>query len=33
MDKANKEARIEKYRALNFRGSTDWAVDLQGDVG
>ncbi|KAI9149971.1 Killer toxin subunits alpha/beta [Paramyrothecium foliicola] len=33
MDEANKQSRIAKYRSLNFRGSTDWAVDLQGEVG
>ncbi|KAH7317180.1 hypothetical protein B0I35DRAFT_504621 [Stachybotrys elegans] len=33
MDSANKQARIAKYRSLNFGGSTDWAVDLEGDVG
>ncbi|GJC87104.1 killer toxin subunits alpha/beta [Colletotrichum liriopes] len=33
MDDANKQARIAKYRSLNFGGSTDWAVDLQGEPG
>lgn len=33
MDAANKQSRIAKWKSLNFRGSTDWAIDLQGDPG
>ncbi|KAJ4996364.1 Killer toxin subunits alpha/beta 6 [Colletotrichum sp. SAR 10_66] len=33
MDDANKQARIAKYRSLNFGRSTDWAVDHQGEPG
>ncbi|KAI1739462.1 glycoside hydrolase superfamily [Xylaria scruposa] len=33
MDDANKESRIAKYKSLNFRGSSDWAIDLQTDFG
>ncbi|TKX24302.1 glycosyl hydrolases family 18 protein [Elsinoe australis] len=29
MDKEVKRRRTEKYRQLNFRGTTDWAVDYQ----
>ncbi|KAJ3956420.1 hypothetical protein N0V92_007035 [Colletotrichum tropicale] len=33
MDDANKQARIAKYRSLNFGRSTDWAVDHEGEPG
>ncbi|KAI0096415.1 glycoside hydrolase superfamily [Nemania sp. FL0031] len=33
MDEANKESRIAKFKSLNFKGSSDWAIDLQKDYG
>ncbi|KAI0440064.1 glycoside hydrolase superfamily [Xylaria telfairii] len=33
MDDANKESRIAKFKSLNFKGSSDWALDLQKDFG
>lgn len=32
MDESNKRSRTEKYKSLNFRGTTDWAIDLQGNA-
>ncbi|KAI0138872.1 hypothetical protein GGR57DRAFT_496245 [Xylariaceae sp. FL1272] len=33
MDRPNKQARIAKFQGLNFRGTTDWAIDLGTDIG
>lgn len=33
MDDSNKQARTRQYQNMNFGGTTDWAVDLSGDVG
>ncbi|RYP74900.1 hypothetical protein DL769_003913 [Monosporascus sp. CRB-8-3] len=32
MGPETKERRTGKYKALNFAGTSDWAVDLQGDI-
>ncbi|KAI1115300.1 hypothetical protein F5Y14DRAFT_132172 [Nemania sp. NC0429] len=33
MDDPTKASRIAKYKSLNFKGSSDWAIDLQKDYG
>lgn len=33
MDDDTKQSRIAKYKSLNFKGSSDWAIDLQKDFG
>jgi chitinase len=33
MSDSNKQARTRKYQSLGFGGTSDWAIDLQGDVG
>jgi hypothetical protein len=33
MSDSNKQARTRKYQSLGFGGTTDWAIDLAGDVG
>ncbi|RSL81982.1 hypothetical protein CEP52_017072 [Fusarium oligoseptatum] len=33
MSKVTKTRRMRDYMKLNFGGTTDWAIDLQGDFG